>query len=91
VRKPLGKVDPRRNLGFEQLTTTDTVPLVQLKVRDLHLDWRQFNHLVRVIWHRGHKPTMATLTSVRMNHAHFGGLKQNGSGALMALASSPLT
>ena len=79
------------HLGFEQLTTTHTVPLMQLKVRDLHLDWRQFNHLVCVIWHRGHKPTMATLTSVRMNHLHIGGLKQNRSGARMALASPTFT
>jgi hypothetical protein len=74
-------------LRFEQLTTTHTVPLVQLEVRDLHLDWGQFDYLVCMVRHRGHKPTMATLTSRRRNDSDFSGLKQNRSRAPMALAS----
>ena len=73
--RAIARVKAAWHLGFEQLTTTDTVPLVQLEVRDLHLDRGQFNDLVRVIRHRGDKPAMATLTTGGINHLHCGGLK----------------
>ncbi len=71
----IARVKAARHLRFEQLATTDTRPLVQFEMGDLHLDWRQFDDLMRVIRHRGDKPAMATLTTGGINHLNCGGLK----------------
>jgi hypothetical protein len=79
------------HVSLKQPSTTDTVGLVQQEMADFQPDRRQFDHLLGIVRRCGSHCAMSTDTRRRIQVVHLGRLKQDRSGARMALLCPTFT